>query len=210
MANFVNTNVYFAELSEAGEAELQKILSRVRESDEPYGQRWFGDVFVDGQEGSPTYEETETFEFMRDAVTPKWCYFEDIEDNSFRTTSAWVWPVNGIEWIFEQIGKVDPEFIGVVSYEDESPMFIGASVYTVNGLYENYEEDYEEIVAIMRGRFEDLNAQWDEDEGEFTEDGNEIFSLNLYEVVGELQADFIAECVAEVRENRLGWDEEDS
>lgn len=210
MANFVNTNVYFEELSEAGEAELQRILSRVREPKEPHGQRWFGDVFVDGKEGSPTYKETETFEFMIDAVTPKWCYLEDVEGNSFRTTSAWVWPERGLEWIFKQIGAIDPDFIAVVSYEDESPLFIGAAVYTANGLYANYEEDYEELVAIMRERFEDLNAQWDEDEEEFTEEGNEIFYLNLYDVVGELQADFITECVAEVRENRLGWDEEDS
>lgn len=208
MANFVNTNVYFEELSESGEAELQRILSRAREPEEPYGQRWFGDVFVDGKEDSPTHEETETIEFMLDNVTPKWCYIEDIEDNLFRTTSAWAWPENGIQWIFEQIGKVDPEFIGVVSYEDEAPMFIGAAVYTAEGLYANYEEDYEELTSIMRDRFEDLNAQWNEDEEEFTEEGNEIFYLNLYDVVGELQADFIAECVAEVRENRLGRDEE--
>jgi hypothetical protein len=210
MANFVNTNVYFAEISEAGQAELQRILARVREPKEEYGQRLFGDVFVDGKAGSPTHEETETTEFMIDAVTPKWCHFEDIEDNSFRTISAWTWPERGVEWIFEQIGDIDPNYIAVVSYEDESPLFIGAAVYTANGLYDDYVEEYEDLVAIMKERFEELNEHWDEDEEEFTEEGHEIFYLNLYEVVGELQADFIAECIAEIRENRLAEDEEES
>lgn len=202
MANFVNTNVYFAELSEAGEAELQKILSRVREPKEEYGDRLFGDVFVDGKEGSPTYEETETMEFMCDAVTPKWCNFEDIENSAFRTISAWAWPERGIEWIFEQIGKVDPDFIGVVSFEDESPMFIGAVVYTANGVYDDYVEEYEDLAEIMLERFEELREHWNDEEEEFTEEGSEIFYDNLYEVIGELQYDFIAECIAEIRENR--------
>jgi hypothetical protein len=202
MANFVNTNVYFAELNEDGEKELQKILSRVREPRENSDQRCFGDIFVDGKDGSPSYEETETIAFMHDAVGPKWCYFEDIEDNSFRTVSAWSWPQEGLEWIFEKLSDVDPNFIAVVTYEDESPNFIGASVYTAEGLYDDYEESYEELVAIMLERFEELNEHWDEEEEEFTEEGNDIFYENLYEVISELQLEFTQECIAEIRENR--------
>lgn len=205
MANFVNTNVYFAQLNDAGKQAFRDILSRVREADNSSMSELFTDIFVDGKEGSPSYEDTETMEFTCANVGPKWChleYFEDFDGESFRTVSAWGWPQPGIEWLFSKIGEVDPDFIGVVSYEDESPCFIGAAVYNVYGMYDSYEEEYEDLMDEMKERFEELNQYWNEEENCFEEAGNDLLYEHLYDVINELQLEFIEDCLEEIRDAR--------
>ena len=205
MANFVNTNVYFAQLSDAGKQVFRDILSRVREADDNSMSELFTDIFVDGQEGSPSYEDTETMEFTCANVGPKWChleYFEDFDGESFRTVSAWSWPQLGVEWLFARIGEVDPDFIGVASFEDESPVFIGAAVYNVHGMYDYYEEEYEELMEIMKERVEELNQYWNEEENCFEEAGNDLMYEHMYDIINDLQTEFIDNCLEEIRDAR--------
>lgn len=202
MANFVNTNVYFAEISDAGKEVFRNILARVREPIDFNDSRLFADIFVDGQDGSPLYEDTETTDFTCANVGPKWCHLEDFDEESLRTVSAWAWPQTGVEWLFAKIGEVDPNFIGIASFEDESPMFIGAAVYNVHGMYDYYEEEYLELMAIMQERFEELKQFWNEEDECFEEEANDLLYENLYEVINELQQNFIGDCLEEIRENR--------
>jgi hypothetical protein len=199
MANFVNTNVYFAELSDAGAEVVRTIFSRVREST---SDRLFADIFVDGQDGSPSYEDTETTEFTCSHVGPRWCHLEDFEETSFRTVSAWSWPQSGLEWLFEKVGEVDPNFIGIVSFEDESPLFIGATVYTINGLYDYYEVEYEELEEIMKSRLDNFADYWEEEDDCFNVDGYEY----MYELISELQSAFIEDCLIDIRDARAETD----
>jgi hypothetical protein len=203
MANYVNTNVYFEEISEAGSKVLADIFARVRQPTEEFGRLRFEDVFVDGKEGSPTYDDVNTYDFMAENVGPKWCYFEDMDTDSFTTYSAWTWPQEGVEWIVDQVAKIDPNVIAVVTYEDEMPNFIGAAVYTAEGLYESFEDDGEEIQEFMKERHPELAEHWDEEEQWFDEEGNEIYSENLPELIEEIQSSFVEDIVADIRSSRL-------
>ena len=49
MANNVRYTIDFHQINEAALAKLTEICARVREP-EGYGDQWFGDMFVDGEE----------------------------------------------------------------------------------------------------------------------------------------------------------------
>ena len=55
----------------------------------------FGDMFVDGKEGSPTYEETNTRNWYNENVGAKWCYIEEYDDDYLFGRSAWSAPEAG-------------------------------------------------------------------------------------------------------------------
>ncbi len=142
MANHVNTHVNFDKLSDAGKAKLQELYSRIRKDGQSY--EWFSDIF--GLEKDVTNQ----YEWNLEHVGPKWCYFEDRGEDYFTTTSAWSFPQPGIEWLFEQIGQVDPDFVASITYEDEMPNFFGVYVYNKDGMIDGCEwgED-NEITEMM-------------------------------------------------------------
>jgi PAS domain-containing protein len=186
MANNVNTLVYFQEISEEGKSRLAELCSRIRKED---GYReWFADMFVDGQEGSPIYEQTETYDWMVENVGSKWAYVEDYEEEMLRVISAWSAPLNGIEWLSREIGKVDPNVIIHVQYEDEMPNFIGCAVYDRDGQYEMWEWEWEEIREIMHSEIPELLEHWDAEEEEGDEEYNDMLFDNIWEMVETLQS----------------------
>lgn len=193
MANYVNTHVYFERLNEEGTKVLNEMYSRVRD-DQDY--EWFSDMFVDGKEGSPTYEESGKYTFTVENVGPKWCYFEDYDETSFSTVSAWSWPEGGVEWMFEQIAEVDSDFIAVVSYDDEMPNFSGAYVYDKDGVIDGAEWDYDEIRDMVMTEVPELQEQWDEDNEEFTDEGHDIFNENIWEVLDNEKSTMITDILA--------------
>jgi hypothetical protein len=85
-----------------------------------------------------------------------------------------------------------------VSFEDESPLFIGAAVYTADGMFECYEVEYEEIIEIMKERIEDFDDIWHEDEDCLISEGYEF----MYDLISELQSAFIEDCLIDIRDER--------
>lgn len=194
MANYVNTSVTFHKINDQGKKVLEELYSRVRKDNK---HEWFSDIFVDGQEGSPTYEESEKYDFTLDEIGPKWCYFQDFEEDFFNTVSAWSWPETGVEWIFDKVASVDPDFVAYVTYEDEMPNFIGACVYDKDGLVDALEDESDEIRNEIRDymleEVEGLVDEWNEDEQEFTDEGDEIFNENMWEWISDRQMQFVHE-----------------
>jgi hypothetical protein len=177
MANHVNTHVRFEKLSDAGKAKLQELYSRV--STEEKGYEWFSDIFGLGREISSQYE------WNLQNVGPKWCYFEDRGEDYFTTTSAWSFPQAGLEWLFEQIASVDPDFIASVFYEDEMPNFFGVYVYNKDGMIDGCEWGEEgEITEMMEQMVPELKNLDSETQGQEYFD---LWSDNIWDLVNDKQ-----------------------
>lgn len=198
MANHIHTHVNFHRINDAGKKVLAKLYSRVRQ-DQDY--EWFSDIFVDGKEGSPTYEEAGQYSFTVDAVGPKWCYFEEFGEDYFTMESAWSLPVTGVEWIFEKVSQVDSDFIAYVVYEDEMPNFAGAYVYKGGEIEDGLENDSEEIRDLVILSVVGLADEWDEEEEEFTDEGQDMFSDTVWEVIGDYQMRIINEIIEMIEQD---------
>ena len=193
MANNVNTHVNFDRISDEGKAKLLELISRVR-TDGNY--LWLSDMWVDGKEGSPTYEQTEKYDWTTEFIGPKWNYIEDSGDDYISIVSAWGWPEKGIEWIMGEIGEVDPSVRALVSYEDEMPNFFGAAVFEADGLVDYIEWDSDEIQEMMHEEFPELLEMWDEDINEPTDDEYwEIHNENIYEWMSDKQYEWTQACI---------------
>jgi hypothetical protein len=177
MANHVNTHVRFEKLNDAGKAKLQELYSRIQPQDKGY--EWFSDIF--GLEK----EVTDLYEWNLQNVGPKWCYFEDRGEDYFTTISAWSFPQPGLEWLFEQIASVDPNFIAAVFYQDEMPNFFGVYVYDKDGMIDGCEwGEGGEIEEMMREHVPELR---DLDEEEQSEVYFGIWADNIWDLVEDKQ-----------------------
>ena len=200
MANHVNTNVGFHRISEEGNAKFKEIMSRVRKSDR--NQDWFGDMWVDGKDGSPTYEETEQYVWTTENVGPKWCYFDEVDEDYFRLISAWSYPEAGLIWLAEQIGKVDPSVVMTATFEDEMPNFYGVGVFTANGLYDAVLIEYDELVDDLHAEYDELRELYDDelDASEQSDEYEEMFRDLMWEHMTDNQdstINSIIECIIE-------------
>lgn len=178
MANSVYSNIRIIPSNEAGMTKLNEIFQRAKDRPETDGNLWFGYLFVDGKEGSPTAEEVTQYSWTTEHIGPKWCHIEDLDEMedeiSFRTESAWSPPENGLIKILEEIEVVDPKVRGIITYEDEMPNFIGAYVYEGSELVDGAEDDDEEIREAVFAWQTHLKEHWDEsnDEWKCDEDGD--------------------------------------
>ena len=196
MANHVNTNVEFRGISAEGVAKFNEIMSRVRKAEDGRNYEWFGDMWVDGKDGSPTYEETEQYVWTTENVGPKWCYFDEVGDDYFRLTSAWGYPEDGLTWLAEQIGEVDPNLVMTVTFEDEMPNFYGVSVFTSYGLYDSVSIEYEEMKDDMHNSSPELLALYNsEDEDDQSDEYYEMWNELLWEHISDNQWDTISNIV---------------
>ena len=177
MANHVNTHVRFEKLNEAGLAKLQELYSRIRPQDKGY--EWFSDLWGLDQ------ETTNLYEWNLEHVGPKWCYFEDRGEDYFTTISAWSFPQPGLEWLFEQIATVDPDFIASVFYQDEMPNFFGVYVYDKDGMVDGCEWGEDDEITEMMHQMVPALAELDQEEQ--SEVYSDIWSENIWELVEDKQ-----------------------
>jgi hypothetical protein len=158
MANNVSFRVSFEQINKAATERLKELYSRFQDDD------WnFGDMFVDGEEGSPTYEETNSRSWYLDNVGSKWCYLEEYDDDSFFGRSAWAAPSDGFHWLAEQLGELDPDLLMNVSYEDEMPNFVGWAVFDGPDFWDEGIAEEDEIREIVSKFSPETNLD-DEDE----------------------------------------------
>jgi hypothetical protein len=188
MANHVNTYVQFQKLSDAGKAKLQELYSRVR-TDNNY--QWFSDMW------GLDPEVTDKYDWNCENVGPKWCHFEDRGEDYFNTTSAWSYPEQGLTWVFEQIASADPEFLAVVTYEDEMPNFFGVAVHNKDGMIDGCEWESEEITEMMKEANPELAALNEETDADKYW---EIWSDNIWELVHEKQDQACSEIMESLKE----------
>jgi hypothetical protein len=174
MANHVNTHVRFEKLNDAGKAKLQELYSRLGDEEEPeFSKLWnlHNDI-------------TDDYDWRLENIGPKWCYFEEYDEDYFNTVSAWSFPQAGVEWLFEQIAEVDPDFIASVFYQDEMPNFFGVYVYNKDGMVDGTEWESEEVIEIMKEAVPELSELNEETD---SEKYWEIWNDNIWEVVSEKQ-----------------------
>ena len=158
MANNVTFKVSFEQINKAAKERLKEMFSRFQDNDCN-----FGDMFVDGKEGSPTYEETNTRNWYNENIGSKWCYLEEYDDDYLFGRSAWAAPWEGLHWLADQLGELDPELLMNVSYEDEGPNFVGWMVFDGVDLWDEGVEDDDAIRDIVSKYSPDTNLD-DEDE----------------------------------------------
>ena len=158
MANSVTFRVSFEQINKAATERLKEMFSRFQDNDCN-----FGDMFVDGKEGSPTYEETDSRSWYTDNIGSKWCYLEEYDEEGLFGRSAWAAPSDGFHWLAEQLGELDPDLLMNVSYEDEMPNFVGWAVFDSADLWDEGMEDDDAIRDIVSKYSPDTNLD-DEDE----------------------------------------------
>ena len=158
MANSVTFRVSFEQINKPATERLKEMFSRFQDSDCN-----FGDMFVDGKEGSPTYEETDSRSWYTDNIGSKWCYLEEYDEEGIFGRSAWAAPWEGLHWLADQLGELDPELLMNVSYEDEGPNFVGWMVFDGVDLWDEGVEDEDALKGSVGKYSPDTNLD-DEDE----------------------------------------------
>lgn len=197
MPNFVYTNVTFEKINDAARNRWNSLVERVRKGDDiVHGHMWMGDLWVDGKEGSPTYEQTEKYEWTLENVGPKWTYFDEVDDAGFQSQSAWCWPEDGLDWILKELSKYDPNMITTVCFEDEMPNFYGVWIYEGEEMVDGFEDDHDDLMQRIVEQYPELKGKWDQDEGEWDDvESEDLFREVVWEVMGDSQADAIHNAV---------------
>ena len=190
MANNVNTCIDMENLNSNAVNLIKELYSRVRETED---YKWLSDMFVDGT--NVTYEQAEKYEWTLENIGPKWCYIEDFDvgENGcmIRTVSAWGAPITAVENLLTAIAAICPDVVTEVTYEDEMPNFIGANFYTGDTLDDSYEWDYDDIL-------DDLE---EDEEGNLTEESDDIVWENIWEISHDMQQEFLSECRGRLNED---------
>jgi len=203
MANHVMYNVQFHQINDAAKARWKEMTQNLEEENHEY---WFGDLWVDGKEGSPTKEEVRQYSWTTDFIGPKWCYIQDIDEESFQGYSAWSAPEEGLVKILEELEQLDPNIVTSITYDDEMPNFVGWSVYKGSEMEDGCEWDDEEIREEIFFAHPNLKEHWDEsadewqcdEDGDMTEEASEAedeYRDVMYEHINDMQSDGIADSV---------------
>jgi hypothetical protein len=198
MANHVNFNVTFHQINDAAKAKLNEMYGRIRKEN---NYQWLSDMFV---EGDLTYEETEKYTWTTENIGPKWSYLNDFDENGFQGEAAWSAPVAGLVKLLTILEEFDPKMITSITYEDESPNFVGWEVYEGSECYDGEEEDWEEIRERVINDSEALTEEsWDDDEEDWVdEEASDTFYEEMWESIGNWQWAAVRECVDAIEDSQ--------
>lgn len=201
MANHVSFNIRFNEMNSAAKSKWQDLTSRLVKENYEY---WMGDMWVDGRDGSPSQDDVKQYSWTTENIGPKWCYITDFDEDGCQGYSAWSAPEQGLNWILEQLTKLDPNIITEFTYEDEGPNFAGAYVYDGLELYDGFEDEFEDIIYRAKEQYPDeLKDKWDEDTESWSDDESEdFFNEVMWEVIHESQYEHIQDCINYIKEDR--------
>ena len=199
MANHVSFGITFNRMNDAAKEKLKELVGRM-DNDAYDGEMWFGDMWVDGKDGSPTNDDVRQYSWTTENVGPKWCYIESADEDGMYGYSAWSWPEDGLSWLLEQLAEVDPNVVTTVTYEDEAPNFYGAYVYKGTEMYDGCEWEYEELLETFLHKNPEFKEHWDEEneewmcdeDGDMTEGANEAedaFRDEMYDIMHDQQDD---------------------
>ena len=109
-----------------------------------------------------------TYEWTTVNIGTKWCYVEEVYDNTLVLVSAWDYPIKFTDWVSEQILAIDEDATVTVTYEDEGANFAGYHIYTSLGERSDCI-DYDELVTLTEGHIKEL--------ADLDPDGDEYFDM---------------------------------
>ena len=181
MANHVSSTLTFSAISKEGESVVQETIDNMRSRSGGQYDIPLGYAFVEDLQLADS-------DFMCENIGAKWAYLNDCDVSFMAFESAWVPPVEFVEHLIEKIASVDENVVACFRYEDEMPNFIGAQVYTSEGLYDAEEIDWEEILEKIFVSEPELKEEYDDENG-FSEQGENILSEVKYELMQEWQND---------------------
>lgn len=180
MANHVNSYLRFMYLNESGKEKLNEVIKRMESRRGDDYECHLGYAFV---EDLSDIDIT----WMCDNVGAKWAYATDMDEYAFAMYSAWSAPTEFAEWLIKVIAEGNnPEVVGILTYEDEMPNFIGVQAYNKDGNFDGCDMDSEEIIRERMEEDPQLRELWDEEEEWFTDDGEE-YREYLYDWIHEWQ-----------------------
>lgn len=183
MANHVTSQLLFRVISDEGKQRFSELLEVAKSRDPSSPELHLGFFFTE------TLDEID-INYMCERVGAKWAFCQDYDDISMTFYSAWSPIDEFVAWIVGEVAMVDESVVATYTYEDEMPNFIGASVYTAEGLEDSYYCDSEELVEEMRDKDEDLQQLWDPEEEWFTEEGEELYRDSIWDYSHDLQMEF--------------------
>lgn len=192
MPNYCMSYVRFENLNEAAKEKYNLLQQRLT------SEKNFSDLMNDG---SVSEEEIHTRSWQHDHVGPKWTTIDDIDDEGMSLTSAWSAPTDGVEWLIRELSSVQPDLITVYSYQEEQPDFAGIYVYEGEDMYDGYEDDFDDIRWVLEQKVDGLVDMKDED-GDYTEEGWDLFHENVWEVLNDTQDEFLVAVMENLKENK--------
>lgn len=200
MANHVQFSINFFQMNEEATAKWNEIRARMDNNTDDNNEHWFGDMWVDGQEGSPTSDDVRQYSWTTGHIGPKWCYVEEHHEEGMYGYAAWAAPEMGLEWILGQLSELDEKMITSFTYEDEMPNFIGAYVYEGNECVDGVEDDYSDLCLRAERNYEELSGKFDEDTEEWEdEEAEDFFRDEVYELINEVQQNIIDETIRDIQ-----------
>ena len=126
-----------------------------------------------------------------EAVGAKWAFADDASDDYMNIESAWGPVLPLAEHIAKEIGKVDPSFRMVMTYEDEMPNFIGVATFHDEGLDTDVDLDWDEIKELVLSQHEEIAERWDAEEEDWhegqEEEGEEMMSDVMWDTTSNWQ-----------------------
>jgi hypothetical protein len=109
-----------------------------------------------------------TYEWTTVNIGTKWCYVEEVYDNTLVLVSAWDFPIKFTDWVSQQILAIDEDATITVTYEDDGANFTGYHIYTNLGERSDCI-DYDDLVRLTEQRITELT--------DLDEDGDEYFDM---------------------------------
>jgi hypothetical protein len=109
-----------------------------------------------------------TYEWTTVNIGTKWCYAEEVYDNTLVLVSAWDFPIKFTDWVSQQILAIDEDATITVTYEDDGANFTGYHIYTSLGERSDCI-DYDDLVRLTEQRITEL--------ADLDEDGDEYFDM---------------------------------
>ena len=156
MANHVST---WIEVTSDNNEVYQKMIDMFRGAsweDQQQTMWWYKKLY--NLDESVEYDRGEYTEDMG----AKWCYIDDsqIEDEycEINTTSAWSWPKEAIEQLWNVLSEVDEDVEVSFTFEDEGLNFIGGGCMW-RGEMVDYSEDWSD--KIPNEEDEDYDEKWE-------------------------------------------------
>ena len=202
MANHVSFHINIEQMNDAATARFKEMTSNLVQDSS--NECWFGDLWVDGKDGSPTSDEVRQYEWTCNNIGPKWAHIHDFDDNTITGYSAWSAPEMGVDKILIELSKLDPKMITYLTYDDEMPNFVGCYIYEGNEMVDGFEDDADELRDRVIAESERLTEEsWDEENDDWVDDETrDIFDEEMWEVVNDAQIMLIERTMEMIKDDQ--------
>ena len=187
MPNYVSSYIKFENMNQQASEKYNLLRQRLSKDN------YFSDLMNDGSIPS---DEIYTRAWQYEYVGPKWTTIEDIHECGMTLTSAWSAPTIGVEWLINELSQIQDDLITVYTYEEECPDFYGIYIYKGNVIYDGYERDSEDIEYEVEDKIPVLATMREDDS--YTDEGMELFSEHVWDVINAEQESFITETLLEI------------